>query len=145
MRYLMMVVLPAGNEFEKGVMPSAELIAEMTKFNEEMAKAGILLALDGLYPTEKGARVSTQNGQRIVTDGPFAEGREVVGGYWIIKVGSKEEALDWAKRVPDPNVTLELRQIFDMEDFPQELQEAGESPTLREHLETVNAVSGGEA
>jgi hypothetical protein len=135
MRFIMMVTLPAGHDYENGAMPSPELVAEMTRFNEEMVKAGVMLTGEGLHPTSKGARVFTQDGRRVVTDGPFAETREVLGGYWIIKVNSKEEAVEWAKRVPDSEAVIVLRQIFDMEDYPQEVRDAADSPVLREHLE----------
>ena len=139
MRYLMMVILPAGNDYEKGAFPTPELVAEMTKYNEEMAKSGVLLSLDGLHPTSKGARIETRDGERFVTDGPFAESREVIGGYWTIEVKSKEEALDWAKRVPDHDAIIELRQIFDMEDFPQDVQDAADSSVVRERLDEVSS------
>ncbi len=137
MRYLMMVVLPKGNDYEDGALPSAELVAAMTKYNEEMAKAGVLVSLDGLHPTSKGARIQNVGGKKVVTDGPYAETKEVLGGFWMIKVNSKEEAIDWAKRVPDHDVTIELRQVFDIEDFPADVQAAADSSVVRDHLDKV--------
>lgn len=130
----MLVVLPDGTNYENGEMPSAEMVEKMTRFNEELAKAGVLLALDGLHPTSKGARIAHKQGKPIVTDGPFAEGREVVGGYWIIKTDSYEEALDWAKKAPMNDEIIELRRVFDIEDFPQDVQEAADSAIVREQL-----------
>ncbi|RYG26985.1 YciI family protein [bacterium] len=135
MRYIMMVTLPNGHDYENGALPSAELVEKMTRYNEEMAAAGVMLSGEGLHPTSKGVRVETKNGQRVVTDGPFAETKEVFGGFWMIKVNSKEEAVEWAKRVPDEEAVIVLRQVFDIEDFPQDVQEAAESPTLRKDLE----------
>src|SRR5579864_4880836 len=100
MRFLMFMVLPDGEAYEKGAMPSAELVGEMMKFNKTLEDAGALIALDGLHPTSKGARVTLAGGKPKVTDGPFAESKEVIGGYWIIRAGSLQEAIDWAKRVP---------------------------------------------
>ena len=106
--------------------PSAEDVAAMSRYNEELRKAGILLALDGLHPPGEGARVkfSSAGADPAVTDGPFAEAKEVVGGYWVIQTRSKEEAVEWAKRCPGENCTIEVRRVFEMEDFPQDVQEA---------------------
>jgi len=108
--------------------PSAEAVAEMSRYNEELRKAGILLALDGLHPPGEGARVkfSSSGEAPTVTDGPFAEAKEVVGGYWVIQTRSKEEAVEWAKRCPGENCTIEVRRVFEMEDFPKDVQEAVE-------------------
>lgn len=133
MRYLMLVVLPKDHVSERGAMPDPEAISRMTKFNEELAKAGVLLALDGLHPTSAGWRIKGG----AVTDGPFAETKEVVGGYWIIKVDSPEEALEWARKAPMTDETIELRRIFDMEDFPEESQKAAESNIVRDRLTEV--------
>ncbi|MEZ0325905.1 MAG: YciI family protein [Fimbriimonas sp.] len=130
---MMFVTLPVGNDYENGAMPSPELVERMTRFNEEMVQAGVMLSGEGLHPTSKGARIQTRNGKRVVTDGPYAESREVIGGFWMIQVNSKEEAIDWAKRVPDEEAIIELRQIFDLEDFPEDVQKAAESPILKEH------------
>ncbi|HEY7036573.1 MAG TPA: YciI family protein [Thermomicrobiales bacterium] len=114
----MVLVIPGDKSYEAGAMPDESLIGPMMKFNEDLADAGVMLAGDGLQPTSKGARVTFSGGKRTVTDGPFAETREVIGGYWIWQVDSKQEALDWATRCPllDGD-TLELRQIFEPSDF----------------------------
>lgn len=104
--------------------PSAEDVAAMSRYNEELRKAGMLLSLDGLHPPGEGARVSFSDGEVSVTDGPFAEAKEVVGGYWLIQARSKEEAVEWASRCPGENCTIEVRRVFEMEDFPQDVQEA---------------------
>jgi hypothetical protein len=106
-------------------MPDAKAVAAMMKYNESLQKAGVLLALDGLHPPSMGARISFPGGKPVVTDGPFAEAKEVVGGYWMIQVKSKEEAVEWAKRCPgSENETIELRQVQDFADFPADVQEA---------------------
>ncbi|HYR42937.1 MAG TPA: YciI family protein [Terriglobia bacterium] len=120
MRFMMIV--KASKDSEAGVMPSNELIAAMTKYNEELMKAGVLLDLSGLQPTAKGARVKFSGGRVTVTDGPFVETRELIAGYWIIQVKSKQEAVEWAKRVPAPHGEgqegeIEIRQFFELEDF----------------------------
>jgi hypothetical protein len=105
--------------------PTAEAVAEMSRYNEELRKAGMLLALDGLHPPAEGARVSFSGaGETTVTDGPFAEAKEVVGGYWLIQARSKEEAVEWASRCPGENCTIEVRRVFEMEDFPEDVQAA---------------------
>jgi hypothetical protein len=120
----MLLMIPKGYETAKpGVMPDAKAVAAMMKYNDEMQKAGILLALDGLHPPSVGARVSFSGGKPKVTDGPFAEAKEVLGGYWMIKVGSRQEAIDWASRCPgSDNEVIEVRQVQEMADFPEELQ-----------------------
>ena len=122
----MMLVIPKGYETaEPGTMPDAEGVAKMMKYNEELQNAGVLLALDGLHPPSTGARVSFSGGQPKVSDGPFAEAKEVIGGYWMIQVRSKEEALEWAKRAPmGDNEIIEVRQVQEMSDFPPDVQEA---------------------
>ena len=105
-------------------VPSAEAVEGMMKFNQEMANAGILLTLDGLHPQTEGVRVTSENGKQRVIDGPFTEAKEVIGGYWLIDVKSKEEAVEWAKRVPQDNCSIEVRQIFDIEEFPPDVQAA---------------------
>ncbi len=122
----MMLVIPKGYETaEPGTMPEADAVAKMMKYNEELQKAGVLLALDGLHPASMGARVSFEGGKPKVTDGPFAEAKEVLGGYWMIQVKSKEEALEWAKRAPmSANEIIEVRQVQEMSDFPPDVQEA---------------------
>lgn len=105
--------------------PTAEDVAEMTRYNEELRKAGLLLALDGLHPPGEGASVSFDGeGGTTVTDGPFAEAKEVVGGYWVIQARSKDEAVEWAKRCPGRDCRIEVRRVFEMEDFPEDVQAA---------------------
>jgi hypothetical protein len=121
----MMLMIPKGYETaEPGAMPPADAVAAMMKYNDSLQKAGVLLALDGLHPPSMGARVSFEGGKPKVTDGPFAEAKEVLGGYWIIQVKSKEEAIEWATRCPaSPNEVIEIRQIQEFSDFPQEVQQ----------------------
>jgi hypothetical protein len=104
--------------------PTAEDVAAMGRYNEELRKAGMLLALDGLKPPSEGASVSFSGGEVTVTDGPFAEAKEVVGGYWLIQARSTEEAVEWAKRCPGQDCRIEVRRVFEMEDFPPDVQEA---------------------
>jgi hypothetical protein len=122
----MMLMIPRGYESaEPGVKLDPARVAEMMKYNEDLQKAGILLALDGLHPPSTGARVSFAGGKPVVTDGPFAEAKEVLGGYWMIEVGSKEEAIGWAKRCPaSENEIIEIRQVQEMDDFAADVQEA---------------------
>ena len=143
MRFMMLMIprvyqpnAPAGEKAGEGFAPDAEIVAQMTKYNEELAKAGALIALDGLQPSSKGARISFTGGKRIVTDGPFIETKEVVGGYWMIQVNSKEEAIEWARRCPagDGDV-IEVRQVFEMSDFPADVQRAADNPTVRAQVD----------
>jgi hypothetical protein len=123
----MMIMLPNIPELESDAdwTPSAEAVAAMSKYNEQLRKAGVLLSLDGLAPPAKGARVSFAGGKPSVTDGPFIETKEIVGGYWMIDVASKEEAIEWATRCPGgEHEVIEVRQVFEMADFPPEVQEA---------------------
>jgi hypothetical protein len=122
----MMLVIPKGYETaEPGTVPEAGDVEKMMKYNEELQKAGVLLALDGLHPPSMGARVSFEGGKPKVTDGPFAEAKEVLGGYWMIQVKSKEEAIQWASRAPmGPNEIIEVRQVQEMSDFPPDVQKA---------------------
>ena len=122
----MLLVIPKGYESAKpGTAPDAKAVARMMKYNESLQKAGVLLALDGLHPPSMGARVSFQSGTAKVTDGPFAEAKEVLGGYWMIQVKSRDEALEWAKRAPmADNEVIEVRQVMEMADFPPDVQEA---------------------
>ena len=125
MRFMMLMIPKGYEQAEPGAVPSAEAVAAMMKYNEALQKAGVLLALDGLHPPSTGVRVSFEGGKPRVTDGPFAEAKEVLGGYWMIQVGSKEEAIEWAKRCPgSPNEIIEVRQVQEMEDFPADVQEA---------------------
>src|SRR5271163_2465313 len=122
----MMLMIPAGYATAAaGTMPSAEAVAAMMKYNEALKEAGVLITLDGLHPPSMGARVSFAGGKPVVTDGPFAEAKEVIGGYWMIEVGSREEAIVWARKCPaSNNEVIEIRQVMEMVDFPAELQEA---------------------
>lgn len=125
MRFMMLMIPKGYESAEPGVDLDPAKVAEMMKYNEELEKAGVLLALDGLHPPSMGARVSFADGKPLVTDGPFAEAKEVLGGYWIIQVASKEEAVAWASRCPaSDNEIIEVRQIQEMEDFPADVQEA---------------------
>ena len=125
-----MVMVRATRDSEAGVMPDEKLLAEMGKFNDELVKAGIMLAGEGLQPSSKGARVRFSGSKRSVIDGPFAETKELIAGFWIWRVKSKEEAIEWAKRCPNPfhgESELEIRQVFEAEDFGAEF-----TPELRE-------------
>jgi hypothetical protein len=123
----MMLMIPKGYEWAvPGAMPSAEQIAAMMKYNEALTKAGVLLALDGLHPPAAGARVTFSGGKPTVIDGPFSEAKEVIGGYWMIQVKSKAEAVEWASRCPaSDNEVIEIRQVQEMSDFPPGLREVG--------------------
>jgi hypothetical protein len=122
----MMLMIPKGYESAApGAMPDAKAVAAMMKYNESLQKAGVLLALDGLHPPSMGARVTFKGGKPRVQDGPFAEAKEVLGGYWMIQVRSREEAIEWASRCPgSDNETIEVRQVQEMGDFPADVQEA---------------------
>ena len=130
-----MVMVKADKNSEAGVMPSEQLLSEMGKFNEELVKAGVLLAGEGLHPSSKGARVKFSGSQRTVVDGPFAETKELVAGFWILQVKSREEAIEWIKRCPNPmegESEIEIRQVFEAEDFGAEF-----TPELREAEERL--------
>lgn len=131
-----MILVKASADSEAGIMPSEELLTAMGNFNEELTKAGILVAADGLHPSSKGARVRFSGDKRTVTDGPFIETKELVAGYWIWDVKSKEEAIEWVKRCPNPmpgiDSDIEIRQIFSAEDFGAEF-----TPELREQEERI--------
>jgi hypothetical protein len=122
----MMLMIPKGYETAKpGTMPDPKAVEAMMKYNESLQKAGVLLALDGLHPLSTGARVSFQRGKPLVTDGPFIEAKEVLGGYWMIQAKSKEEAIEWAKRCPaSGNDVIEVRQVQEMADFSEEVKKA---------------------
>ncbi len=123
MRFMMLLPAPPEALEKVEAVPNKEIVTAMRKFNEEMAKAGVILAAEGLHAPSKGFRIKVSGGKRIVTDGPFAETKEVIAGFWIIQVKSKEEALEWAKRCPLPeNGLIEIRQVFENCDFPPELQ-----------------------
>ena len=125
MRFLMLVIPKAYEQADANFVPPADLVAKMTKFNESLSKAGILLSLDGLHPPAKAARVRFGGGKTTVTDGPFAEAKEMVGGFWMIQVKSREEALEWARRAPmlDGDM-IEVRQVQELEDFPEDVRRA---------------------
>jgi hypothetical protein len=122
----MMLMIPKGYETAApGTAPDAKAVAAMMKYNEALQKAGVLLALDGLHPPSMGVRVSFAGGKPLVTDGPFTESKEVIGGYWMIQVNSKEEAIEWAKRCPgSENEVIEIRQVQELADFPADVQAA---------------------
>src|SRR6185437_7258289 len=127
MRFI--VFVKATKDSEAGLMPSEEMLGAMAKFNEEMVKAGVMLDGNGLQPSSKGARVHFSGGKRTVIDGPFAETKELIAGYWVIQVASKAEAIEWMKRCPNPHNEdgyIEIRQVFELEDF-------GESPAVDHH------------
>jgi hypothetical protein len=125
MRFMLLMIPKGYERAEPGTMPDAAAVAAMMKYNESLQKAGVLLALDGLHPPSMGARVSFAGGRPTVTDGPFAEAKEVVGGYWMIQVRSKEEAVEWASRCPaSENEVIEVRQVQELADFPADVQAA---------------------
>ncbi len=136
-----MIIVKATKDSEAGVMPSEQLLTDMGKFNEELAKAGIMLAGDGLQPSSKGARVRFSGSKRTVVDGPFAETKELVAGFWIWQVKSKQEAIEWVKRCPNPmpgDSDIEIRQLFEAEDFSEQF-----TSELKEQAERVySQVSG---
>ena len=116
--------------------PDAEGVSAMMKYNEELAKAGVLISLDGLHPPSNGARIKFSGGKPTVTDGPFIESKEVIGGYWMIDVKSKEEAIEWAKRCPARNADkIEVRQVFEISEFPEDVRKAADSPIVREQVQ----------
>jgi hypothetical protein len=132
-----MVILKANKDSEAGVLPSEKVLAEMGQFNEELVKAGIMLAGEGLQASSKGARVKFSGSKRTVIDGPFAEAKELIAGYWIWKVKSMQEAIEWVKRTPDSDgadLEIEIRQIFEAEDFGAEF-----TPELREQEERLRS------
>jgi hypothetical protein len=129
-----MVIVKATEDSEAGVMPSEEILTEMGKFNEELAKAGVLLAGEGLQPSSKGARVKFSGNQRTVTDGPFAETKELIAGFWLWQVKSLDEAIVWIKRAPLVDGEIEIRQVFEADDFGAEF-----TPELRAQEERLRA------
>jgi len=134
-----MVIVKANKDSEAGVLPDGKLLTEMGKYNEELANAGVLLAAEGLHPSAKGARVRFSGAKRTVIDGPFAETKELIAGFWLWKVKSKEEAIEWLKRCPNPfagESEIEIRQVFEAEDFGAEF-----TPELREQEERLRAQS----
>ena len=136
-----MVIVKASKDSEAGVMPKQKLLAEMGKFNEELVKAGVMLAADGLQPSSKGKRVRFAGEKRIVIDGPFTETKELIAGFWLWQVRSMEEAVEWVKRCPNPHEgesEIEIRQVFEVEDFGAEL-----TPELRKSEERMRAKMAG--
>ena len=132
-----MVIIKASKDSEAGIMPSEKLLTEMGQFNEELVKAGVLLAGEGLHPSSRGARIKFSGKTRTVVDGPFTETKELIAGFWLWKVKSKEEAIEWVKRCPNPHngdSEIEIRQVFEAEDFGDEF-----TPELREQEERVRA------
>ena len=121
MRFMMIV--KASEQSEAGMLPDAEMLSQMGKFNEELEKAGMLIDLSGLHPSSKGSRVKFSGGKSTVTDGPFAETKELIAGYWLIRANSKQEAIEWARRAPMQDAEIEIRQLFELEDFPSVPQE----------------------
>jgi hypothetical protein len=137
----MMLMYPSP-QAEAGAMPNAKLVGAMMKYNEELAKAGVLISLDGLHPTSKGARITFPGGKAKVTDGPFTESKEVLGGYWMIQVKSREEAIEWAKKIPAGDAKfVEVRQVFEITDFPEDVQKAADSPTVRAQVQKHSGAS----
>lgn len=126
MRFMMLMIPSPGNQarIEQGALPDAENVAAMAKYNEAMTRAGVMLAGEGLHPRSAGARVEFSGGKGTVVDGPFSEAKEVIGGYWMIQVRSREEAIEWALRCPEQECVIELRRVYEMEDFPEDVQEA---------------------
>jgi len=132
-----MVIIKADKDTEAGVMPSEQLLAEMGKYNEELVKAGVMLAGEGLHPSSKGKRVKFSGGKRTVIDGPFIETKELIAGFWLWQVGSMEEAVEWVRRMPNPLDTeaeIEIRRVFEAEDFGAEF-----TPELREQEARLRA------
>jgi hypothetical protein len=129
-----MIIVKASKESEAGVLPSQELLTEMGKYNEELVKAGVMLAAEGLHSSSKGARVKFSGARRTVIDGPFAETKELVAGFWLWKCNSLEEAIEWLKRAPFDETEVEIRQVFEAEDFGPQF-----TPELREQEERLRA------
>ena len=132
-----MVIIKADGKSEAGQLPSERVLTEMGKYNEELVKAGVMLAGEGLHPSSKGARVRFSGGKRTVIDGPFPDAKELIAGFWLIQVKSKEEAIEWVKRIPNPDdadTEVEIRQVFEAEDFGAEF-----TPEAREHERRLRA------
>jgi hypothetical protein len=130
-----MVIVKANEESEAGVLPDEKILSEMGKYNEELVKAGVMLAAEGLHASSKGARVKFAGGKRTVTDGPFSETKELIAGFWLIQVKSREEAIEWVKRCPNPmpgESEIEIRQVFEAEEFGAEF-----TPELRKQEERI--------
>jgi hypothetical protein len=134
MQMRFMILVKADKNSEAGILPDQEILTAMGKYNEELAQAGVLLAAEGLHPSAKGARVRFSGGQRTVIDGPFAETKELIAGFWLWQVQSKEEAIEWVKRCPMEEAEIEIRQVFEAEDFGPAF-----TPELREQEERLRA------
>jgi len=135
MRFMMLMIPKGYEDAPPGTLPPTDRVATMMKYNESLQKAGVLLALDGLHPPSMGARVSFEGGRPHVSDGPFAETKEVLGGYWMLQVKSREEAIAWASRCPAAeNETIEIRQVMEFDDFPDDMQQA--SPAYEQMLQS---------
>lgn len=128
-----MLIVKASKESEAGILPDEKILGEMAHFNEKMVKAGVMLAGDGLQASSKGARVKFDGSKRTVVDGPFAETKELIAGYWMVQVKSREEAIEWVKRAPFQEGEVEVRQVFELEDF-------GESPAVEHHKKLQNEI-----
>ena len=128
-----MLIVKASKESEAGILPDEKILGEMANFNEKMVKAGVMLAGDGLQASSKGARVKFDGSKRTVVDGPFAETKELIAGYWMVQVKSREEAIEWVKRAPFQEGEVEVRQVFELEDF-------GESPAVEHHKKLQNEI-----
>ena len=137
MRFMMLMIPRGYEKASPDAVPDAKAVEAMSKYNESLRKAGVLLALNGLHPPSKAVRVTFPGGKPKVTDGPFTEAKEAVGGYWMIDVKSKDEAIEWAKRIPGgDDAVVEVRQVFEMEDFPPDVRKAaGNEAALRAELE----------
>ena len=136
-----MVIIKANEKSEAGIMPSEQLITEMGKFNEELVKSGVLLAAEGLHPSSKGFRVHYDGSKRTVVDGPFSETKELVAGFWLVQVKSREEVIEWVKRIPNPDneqFVVEVRQVGEIEDFGAEM-----TPEVREQEARLRAQIAG--
>jgi hypothetical protein len=139
-----MIIVKADKNSEAGILPSTELLTAMGKYNEELVKAGVMLAGEGLHPSSKGARVKFSGSKRTVIDGPFSETKELIAGFWLIQVKSKEEAIEWVKRIPNPmpgtESEIEIRQVFEAEDFGEQF-----TPELRKQEERIAAQAAANA
>lgn len=133
-----MIIVKANKDSEAGVLPSQELLTQMMKYNEDLVKAGVMVSGDGLHASSKGARVKFSGGKTTVTDGPFAETKELIAGYWIFQVKSKQEAINWVRRAPMEDTELEIRQIFEAEDFGDNL-----TPSLKAKEQRLRAQAAG--
>ncbi len=123
MKFMMFMMVPAGDKYESGGFAEKEVFEAMNKFNARLQEAGVLVDLNGLQPTMKGARVRKEGGNVSVTDGPFTEVNEIIGGYWMLDVKSREEVLEWAKQIPGESWSVQIRQLYEISDFPSEVQE----------------------